>query len=926
MSEGDGGPRQQAKSTNGATVDQRIDQSVSKVRIDTDAVYLTASDTILPGRLVNIVAGPAVLEGRTDYLNELLELLNTAVPQEQVVVVSAVSGLGGIGKTSLAIWAAQEAAVTREWFSGGVLFIDLHGYDKTGSLTREQALERVVRALLGPEAAASGSFSATYEERLSRYQIELNRLADQGRPVLILADNASSEEQVSCLIPSRREHRLLITSRDRMPRLDARLIELKELELQSSVSMIEGALTRAYKDDQRVSQDRESASLIAQYCGFLPLALEIVLAILRDDPGLRLVDLAERLSDRRTRLAKIRHVDRHGTSVAIEAVLQVSFESLSDELQSAFGLLGLNPGPDISTEAATALLGHPARSDLVALYGASLISEQPVGSGRWRMHDLTRIYASDVAGQKPTGEVAAAWQRLVDYYAVSLNAAKSDRNAPPGTEQSGRFADRAEALDWLRAERANLAAIVPAIVKDAPKRAVEMAITFSWIYLSWQFFDDCVAVGTAGLAAVPLVKNPLALEAILRTNTGIALNRGGHPDESIIEGKRVVEIYRQLVQVDPEIYRGHLGRSLANLSGRCRRDEQALAFDSAQEAVLIGRDLYRPDDPTWPGVEFAGSLENLGSILESLHREDEAIELLEESIAIRRRQVAVDPFVFCPELIRQLINLAETWDRAGDTAQAIDLATEAVDVAEQQAVEDPDGYELLLAHGLMDLASYVVGAEGGKLGDQVALNHLQRAAELFRKRGDKDEIWARERLGHRLLGAGRLDEASEAYTRQRELSLAYRDLGGESWAEYHLGEVATEKNDLNEACAHFLAAADAFRRAEDVENILTAVAAGGRVLNILGQQEEAVALITGLLKSKPEIESDPAWPHASAELFAELGDARHAMGDRTSAAIAHEKAMQLFQVQGDEAGMQRMSAALKADRRRRIGWGRHSRR
>ncbi len=80
--------------------------------------------------------------GRGGELAQLTALLNPA--NGPAVVVSAVAGLPGVGKTALAVHAAH-AARSSGWFPGGVLFVDLHGYEE--SLVQPgQALDALLRA------------------------------------------------------------------------------------------------------------------------------------------------------------------------------------------------------------------------------------------------------------------------------------------------------------------------------------------------------------------------------------------------------------------------------------------------------------------------------------------------------------------------------------------------------------------------------------------------------------------------------------------------------------------------------------------------------------------------------------------------------------------------------------------------------------
>ncbi len=213
--------------------------------------------------------------GRDDELAVLAGLLDpdaTAGP----VLVSAVAGLAGVGKTALAV-AAGHAAVRQGWFGGGVLFIDLHGYDEA-PVEPGQALDALLRALGVP----AEHIPPTTEERAGLYR---SVLAQVTAPVLVIADNASSETQVRPLLPGAGPHKVLVTSRHTLAGLDARLVDVTVLDDDAAVGLLDGALRAGRPSDDRITADAGAAGRLAGVCGGLPLALQITAALLKADPG-----------------------------------------------------------------------------------------------------------------------------------------------------------------------------------------------------------------------------------------------------------------------------------------------------------------------------------------------------------------------------------------------------------------------------------------------------------------------------------------------------------------------------------------------------------------------------------------------------------------------------------------------------------------
>src|SRR6185437_5293710 len=213
-------------------------------------------------RLPPPVTGFTGRDGELAVLAGLLEAASTAGP----VVVSAVAGLPGVGKTTLAVQAGH-AARQRGWFGGGVLFIDLHGYSEA-PVEPGQALDSLLRALSVPAERIPPSA----EERAALYRSVLAQVND---PVLVVADNASSEAQVRPLLPGSGPHKVLVTSRHTLAGLGARLIDVTILNEDASVELLDAALRAARPEDERITGDTWAATRLAGLCAGLPLALQI---------------------------------------------------------------------------------------------------------------------------------------------------------------------------------------------------------------------------------------------------------------------------------------------------------------------------------------------------------------------------------------------------------------------------------------------------------------------------------------------------------------------------------------------------------------------------------------------------------------------------------------------------------------------------
>jgi tetratricopeptide (TPR) repeat protein len=396
----------------------------------------------------------STFSGRDADLRALLALLAPDGPEAGTVVVSAVAGLAGVGKTELALQAAH-AARDRGWFPGGVLFVDLQGYDPARRVEPHRALGGLLQSL----GIAAESIPAEAQDRTRLYASVMAAFAEQGRRTLIVVDNVSSAEQARPLLPTDGTSMAVVTSRHTLGGLDARLLDLDVLTPDDSVELLQKALGIACgPTDRRVRDHPSEARTIAALCGYLPLALQIVAALLADDPTRPLCAIVGDLADTRSRLDELQRDD-----VAVRAAFDLSYQHLSSDQAQLFRLLTVNPGPETSTEAAAAITGQtdrPTRRGLEALARGHMI-ERGSAYGRWRMHDLVRLYAEEhgraqagVDGRDVDGRDEAL-DRLVGYY---LDTARRHERTLLGRGSSARGA----ALVWLDVERPNLVAAVVA--------------------------------------------------------------------------------------------------------------------------------------------------------------------------------------------------------------------------------------------------------------------------------------------------------------------------------------------------------------------------------------------------------------------------------------------------------------------------------
>ncbi len=350
-------------------------------------------------------AGAGFFAARDGELKALDELLDQPGDQNGpgAVVVTAVGGMAGVGKTALAVhWARRIAGR----FPDGQLYVDLRGYDPDGAPVTAKVVTGWFLAALGVPAPA---IPADAQARAGLYRSVL-----ASRRVLIVLDNARDAAQVRPLLAGGPGCLAVVTSRASLTGLaatsGARLLRLGPLDEQDAMRVLEARLGR-----ERVATEPAAAAGLIRLCAGLPLALAVLAARAAEAPELPLAALAAALTSESGRLDAL---DSSDEATSVRAVFSWSYRQLSEAAAGMFGLLGLHCGPDVSVPAAASLAGVPAaaaQAALTELANATLVTEHR--PGRYVLHDLVRAYAAEQAAQAWTeAEIHAAVGRSLDHY------------------------------------------------------------------------------------------------------------------------------------------------------------------------------------------------------------------------------------------------------------------------------------------------------------------------------------------------------------------------------------------------------------------------------------------------------------------------------------------------------------------------------
>jgi DNA-binding SARP family transcriptional activator/Flp pilus assembly protein TadD len=706
--------------------------------VDPGPELRAAHDTVLRDEVVTGTAPrrqvPAQLPadvpdfvGRSDELARLDALLTVPAGAANTVVVSALSGTAGVGKTALAVRWAHRA---RAGFPDGQLYINLRGYDAERPVQAGEALARFLRALGVP----GQDVPLDADERADRYRSLLD-----GRRMLIVLDNAASVAQVRPLLPGTPGCLTLVTSRDGLPGLvarhGARRLDLDLLPHADALLLLRRLI------GPRCDEDPAATAALADRCARLPLALRVAAELALARPSVPLRQLAGELADERRRLTML---DAGGDpETGVRAVFSFSYRQLPGPAARAFRLLGLHPGPDVEPYAAAALLGAPvahARDLLEALAGAHLV--QRGGAGRYTLHDLLRAYASELAfldgDETGTTRLLDAWLFTAGAAMDTLHPAERGRHAslvtPPAPVAP--VGDPMAAQVWLDEERANLAAAVAyAAAHDHPAHAVRLTVTLLRYLEGGGHVAEAVAMHTHARAAAQLTGDTAA-EAQLLNNLALVYSQQGRFVQAAEHLRAAIDLARRCGDHEEE------ARALGNLghvdSWLGRYDDAAARLREA--LALCRRTGNRPGE--------ARVLGNLGQIYRRQGRHADAERHLREAVSLCR---SISDHI---GEAYALVSLGHVAAGQGRLEDASDCHLSALRLFRRSTER---GGEALALDGL--------GTAELALGDPGGFDRLLQALAIFRRLGERaGEAQAGNSIGEAHAAAGRPDAAREAHT------------------------------------------------------------------------------------------------------------------------------------------------------------------
>ncbi|WP_327636958.1 helix-turn-helix domain-containing protein [Kribbella sp. NBC_00482] len=646
--------------------------------------------------------------GRAAQVDAILSVLRDSTGDGAAVVgLVTVTGMGGIGKTTLAVHSAHKLA---ESYPDGHLYLNLRGYGPGEPMPPADAQRHLLRSL-GSDIAA---IPDDVDEAAAMLRSEL-----AGRRVLMLLDNAADVAQVLPLLPGHPGSGAIITSRGSLANLPgARQILLDALSESESVDLLAGVI-----GPNRVAAEPEATRVLASYSGRLPLAIRLVGGRLATRPSWPIQHFVDLLQDEERRLDSLGS-DETGVRASIASsvrFLETSDRGLDRQAADALPLLSVPDGSDITTAVAAALLAVPLRrADAIVERLVDLNLLESVAPARYRFHDLIRAYGREVADQtQPTAERDEALSRVLQLYteAAWICHAFTHPTSPRlplatvgVSELLPTFSDRDSVVSWLDAEHRNL--------MDRFRQArqtglgshvllAELPLAFFSYHESRIRWQEMRELGS-GAVTVALRHERPATAAWLQHDSAIPDAETGATGAAIDSIRIALQMFSG---IDDPFGQARCCSSLAYLLGLEGQLDDALAY--GRLALSLSRTIQ---DATLEGV----ALTAVGALYDRTGDFDRADEAFAEGIGLAE-QAKDTRAVF-----KRCLNAAITHVHVGRHHAAVQMALRAMDTVHRAG----DTTFLSDSHHLLA----VIQATHGDF--STAAGHIESALRVSRAAGD----------------------------------------------------------------------------------------------------------------------------------------------------------------------------------------------
>ncbi|NRQ33793.1 helix-turn-helix domain-containing protein [Nonomuraea sp. NN258] len=614
--------------------------------------------------------------------------------------VGLITGAAGLGKTTLTVRAAH---ALREDFPGGAFFLDLFGMSAQ-PLPADEALGLLLRALGSTDQQIPGDVGG----RASLYRSLL-----RDRRVLIVLDNAASEEQVRPLLPGDGTGRALVTSRRLLAGLEGvRRLSLGPLPAPEATELLAGILK-----DRGGSDDGSALRQLARMCGGLPLALRIAGNRLASRPGWNAADLAARLTNEERRLDQLSAGD-----LKIATAFGLSYDQLADSTRRVFRRLALVPGRDFDAALAAVAGGTPvegAWDALDELVDLGLLQDGT--SGRYRFHDLVRLFSRDRLREEETAAERDELTATVTSWLLRMATAAGrwfefGPGRPDPDPDLAEPSSAEEADHWLRVNADNwLGALRQGASGDQFAAVLDCAESLNRFSDRWMHAPHWHEVFTLGAAAAAALDDPARQAGQLNQVAWVHLIPRDDPEACLRHTPRALDLATRSGATAEIIQAHHLEGGAFRQLGRL--DEAIAAETRAVEMAEADDDID----------QYCESLGALGTCLRLAGRHAEALEQYHKVLAlVNDERSGITPSVAAFIRPIALARVGECLGLLGERPAAIARLAEAIELMERIQLAVPQ------ARALETLAALL--SEEDRAGE--SRDAYARAAEVYQAVGD----------------------------------------------------------------------------------------------------------------------------------------------------------------------------------------------
>lgn len=700
---------------------------------------------------------------RASEMHDILRSLQT--DSSTAPKITTIYGMGGAGKTTLALHAAHALS---GHYPDGQFFVDLQGFTAGAQpLAHGHALE----ILLRQSGVPAEQMPVDVHQRTFLWRDRL-----RGRRVLIILDNAIDEAQVAPLLPNTGGAAVIVTSRRSLPGISSAALPLACMDVEQACELFARVVGTARAEGQT-----QVIAQVVEECGMLPLTVRIAATLLRDRTAWSAEYLLQKL---RQEGGRIRLLEGRGAQV--RGVARLSYAQLPSAERRAFQLLGGTTCQDFDAYSTAALMGTSvAEADalLESLLDESLLIQRI--QGRYQLHDVIREYAHELwACELDQAQADEAISRLLDYYlcfASRLCAPLASRpysfdpGLSTGSKELPEYGALPSACDLLAIEHGNISAMVELAAQRGHHTAV------------WQLaclFEPYLKLVNFGDGSESLFKQACASAESLGDMRGVglslfSLSRVAHVKEDIPWARelvtRALQVSRltgdQAAELYQMIFHGTLLYEQMRLNEACEQLELALDLATADEDTRA----------------VAAITNNLGLVYCGLGSHDTALKSFTRALACYE----LDP---SPQASLTFTNIGLEHLHRGDVDSAVESLEEGL--RSSRAPRQPSA-EIHALQGLGTLAR-------ARNDHTASTAYCHEALIISREFGfTQMECEALIALGDSMLATGKLDSADQLFHQAQLKCRAFSLRHTEGSSLEGLAHVALARGRVNEARSHW---------------------------------------------------------------------------------------------------------------------------